>query len=168
MKRILLITILLFGISGCREEPKITNIPPKSEQEAYNIIFDLKRFSRREIEIKATEISLRNDTTYVYNFMISFFDDEGNITSELYADSGFVMEEKGIMSAYGDIKVISSTGDSLYASRLTWEESKDLIYSDHPVVLFKKGKIIRAQGLEADPALRHIILKGKVYGEDQQ
>jgi len=72
------------------------------------------------------------------------------------------------MSAYGDIKVISTTGDSLHASTLRWEENKNLIYSDHPVILFKKDKVIRAQGLEADPALRHIVLKGKVYGEDQQ
>jgi len=168
MNRIFLLLILILGISGCQEENKISNTLPKSEQEAYNIIFDLKRFSRREIEIKATEISLRNDTTYVFDFMITFFDDEGNKTSELYADSGFVIEERGIMSAYGDIKVISTTGDSLHASTLRWEENKNLIYSNHPVILFKKDKIIRAQGLEADPALRHIVLKGKVYGEDQQ
>ena len=95
---------------------------------------------------------------------IDFMDDEGEVTSVLVAEEGEVNSESRNMIARGNVRIVTTQGDSLMTDEIEWLSEKELIRSDRRVVLIRKGNRIESVGMESDPALKHIQLKQHVTG----
>jgi LPS export ABC transporter protein LptC len=95
---------------------------------------------------------------------IEFVDREGEVTSVLVADRGELNTGTRDMIARGDVRVISSDGDSLFSDELHWLNEPELIRTDKRVVLIRKGNRVESIGMVSDPELEHITLKEQVTG----
>jgi LPS export ABC transporter protein LptC len=113
-------------------------------------------------ELEAERLEEREDTTWVYDFTLLFYDREGIQTSTLFVDSGTVFERLGDLNAYGRVRVQTGDGSVLKTESLRWNQMDRLIETDDPVVVEKGDKVVRGTGLVSDANLDHITIRGEV------
>ncbi len=166
MKNLLFLITLFFLLTACsRESDKVkqtTEVQPL--QETNQIYFEVKEYETKKLEVFTEKAKYSGDTTFIYNFMVNFFDAD-TVTAEMVGDTGIISEYEGFMEVIGDIRLRSMSGDSLLTRTLRWNKKLNLIYSPTESKLYKGGKVITSSGLESDPGLRVVKFKGKVYVE---
>ncbi len=164
--RLILPFFLIFLLISC------ANKTEEKVQETREMLRGVKiietKMGRKSWELHAERIDEESDTTLVYNFVLYFFDENGKRTSELWADSGVVFQERGDMKALGNVRVFTVEGDTLFTSSLMWREDIKRIICDSPVTLISKGKVLRGKGLVSDAKLSKVEIKGQVEGESER
>jgi hypothetical protein len=55
------------------------------------------------------------------------------------------------MHVSGNVVLISSNGNKLETSRLSWDEKKERIYTKENVIISTNKEVINAQGFVSDP-----------------
>jgi len=164
MKTIIWILVALFPLSCTQKRPEETTRGKQREEEASRIKVTQTQLDKKVWELLAEKLISRGDTTWIYNFTVHFFDEEGEKTSTLTADSGFIFQDTGDMIALGDVEVVTKDSSRLKTNSLKWKEKERKITSDDDVLIERKGKMIRGRGLITDPNLEHIVIEGKVIG----
>jgi LPS export ABC transporter protein LptC len=96
---------------------------------------------------------------------VDFYDQEGNHTSVLIADSGLIQEKRQNLEALGNVVVTTEEGITLETVSLRWDPQKRKIVSDDFVKITKKKDVITGYGLEADEELKHFVIKKSVKGK---
>jgi len=162
MKFLFMIGLLLF--LSCQRGNERTTEEMRGEEEVRKVRLVETTKGRKIFELEAGKITQRGDTTWIYGLHAKFYDREGRVSSNLEADSGFYLRKYGDMKAFGDVKFSSQEGKKLFTSFLAWEKRKNRIWTDKKVKILSNGKEIIGEGLESDPQLREIIIKGKVEG----
>lgn len=135
-----------------------------TKQETYSVFFEIKDYETKKIDIYAQKAEYSGDTTIIYDFSVNFYDKD-SVVARMTGDTGKVQEYSGFIEVKGNVKLVSTTGDSLLSGKIIWNKRQNIIYSPDESILFKEGKVIRSRGLEADPKLTRITFKGKVYVE---
>jgi len=125
------------------------------------------RLGKKSWELFARRVEEFKDTARVYDFVLYFYDEEGNKTSELWADSGVVFQDKGDMKALGKVRVYTQEGDTLYTTSLRWKEREKKILSESPVEIHSRGKILKGKGLISDARLSNVEILGKIQGKSE-
>ncbi|MCK4339873.1 MAG: LPS export ABC transporter periplasmic protein LptC [Candidatus Cloacimonetes bacterium] len=96
---------------------------------------------------------------------LEILNQEGIVSSTIYADSAEVDDNKNMIIAKGNIKVFSQEGD-LFGNTLTWDRNKDKIYSDEWIKIIKDGNTIWGERLRTDSNFEHVVIqKASAEGE---
>lgn len=107
----------------------------------------------------------RLDTTLLYGVEALFFDEEGNHTSTLTADSGRVSQRANTMSVFGNVQAWSVDDRRLIADSLRWDANEDKVMTEGYVEIYRGADMISGYGLEADQRLESAMIKRSLKGE---
>ncbi len=150
---------------GQSQEPGTTeNPPPKEELQTVQIVET--RWGRPQWTLNADRILLGSDTTRVYPVRLTFYDEEGRVSSHLVADSGWVLEKTRDLIAMGNVVVVTQDSTRLVTSSLRWDNKQRKIETDQEVTIYKKGRVLKGKGLVSDAALERIEIEGQVVGHE--
>lgn len=159
--RLLLASLIIFSLTGCRDESKeTTKIGPvveKPDQELWNARIEFTQNERTTSILEASHISIyekKGLTVADSSFRLDIFDAEGNHTSVLFADSGIVSGEDSLR-AYKNVIVISDSGATLNTERLFWNRSTNSVRSDTFVVLTTDTDTLFGDSMVSDESLEN-------------
>lgn len=82
---------------------------------------------------------------------ITFFDEEGAVTTTIRADKGYYIRKDHLYRGEGDVQVKNLEKEqSLASEELFWDPNAKKIYTEKFVTVTDKKSIIKGTGLEAD------------------
>ena len=161
--------VIFFMISACgKEEPEAPEFPmdiPDQVMENTTITFTEEGVKSAVIYAKHLAVYEKLDLKKARGVRVDFYDQEGNHTSVLVADSGLIQEKRQNLEALGNVVVTTEEGIKLETSSLRWDPQKRKIVTDDFVKITKKKDVITGYGLEADEELEHLVIKKRVKGK---
>ena len=161
MMRMLLL-LFIFVFVAC-EKQNTTDLETKEESLSS---FVLSNYEGSRLKWKLTAENAKiSDTTVIHQLKLEFFDEDLQPSSKLEADSGYIFHKTNDLKAMGHIVVRSKDSVMLWTDELNWSEEKQKIFTEKEVKYSKDKEDYRGKGLEADPSLKHIIIKEKFSGK---
>ena len=162
---VLIIFILLLATSCGREPPKQEQLKVPAQEEVDRVVVTETRWGKPQWRLETQSIVAKKDSTFVYDVSLWFYDENGNQTSHLVADSGIVIENTRDLIALGNVKVVTQDSSTLYTKRLIWKNDKQIITTPDSVLIIRHGRTLKGVGLTSDARLSRIKIGGKVVGE---
>jgi LPS export ABC transporter protein LptC len=109
----------------------------------------------------AEQLYFYNDDGKVYGdtIQVSFFDESGEFQSMLTALEGEMSQRSDDMIARGNV-VVRGSDSRIVTEELHYDPQRNLVSSDKPTEIFQQGNVIRGNGVESDPALTNIRIRG--------
>ena len=162
-----IVIFLLFSACG-KEEPKAPELSldvPDQVMENTTITFTEEGVKSAVVSAKYVAVYEKLDLKKAKGVRVDFYNQKGNHTSVLAADSGLIREKKQDVEALGNVVVTSEEGLKLETASLKWDPRKRKIVTDDFVKITKKEDVITGYGLEADEDLKHFVIKKSVKGE---
>jgi LPS export ABC transporter protein LptC len=160
---------MLILVSACsREESSAPRMPvdmPDQVIENSTIIFSEKGIKSAAIHAEVVAVYEKLDLKKATKVHVDFYDQEGNRTSVLVADSGLIQEKKQNFEARGNVVVTTEEGVKLTTESLRWNPQTNKIVTDDFVTITKGKDVITGIGLEADEQLKHFVIKKKVQAQ---
>jgi LPS export ABC transporter protein LptC len=101
---------------------------------------------------------------------VNFYNDSMKVYSKVTANYAIRWPDKGLTEAIGNVIVINEKGEQLDTEHLTWDEKKQLIYTDEFVKISTEDEIIYGTGLEANQEFSHYKItniKGTINVKDE-
>ena len=96
------------------------------------------------------------DAILIGNVVSNFFNDAGFQISTLYSDSAIVESFSNNLKAFGNVKVVSDSGYTLYSDRIYWNNQYKLVTSDDSVMFTNSHQdTMYGVGFESDIDLTH-------------
>ena len=90
------------------------------------------------------------DREFPEGIYLEFYEDDGNISSTLEADYGFLFSEEDRYTGIGNVKVIGEEGNRrLFTDTLHWSQPEEKVYTRSKVTIIEGVDTLRGQGLEA-------------------
>ncbi|MBN1407282.1 MAG: LPS export ABC transporter periplasmic protein LptC [Calditrichaceae bacterium] len=156
----LLLAMLIFG---CVTDDRESSVPNSAEdypdQESWNATILITKEAHTVGHLKAGKIekySKKNITLLKENIKIDFYNNEGRHTSMLTSEGGKVFDNNQDMLAYGNVVVISDSGMTLYTDTLKWDNKKQKIISEVPIMITtEEGDTLYGDSFISDPNLRN-------------
>jgi LPS export ABC transporter protein LptC len=165
----------LFGflIISCQNNPDLVNNFFSKDNFPIEVISDSKMIHtedgiiKLQIDAKKIERYLGDSSRLDFSngFNVNFYNNLGNITSNLSALNAVVDEKNNIMVATDSV-ILKSTDKKLETEILIWDQKKEKVYTDEEVVITTANEVIYAQGFISDPNFSDYTLKkisGKMY-----
>lgn len=84
------------------------------------------------------------------NVHLWFYNNEGEVSSELTSHKATRKDKEGIMIAEGDVVVFNERGERLNTEELIWDENTEQIHTNVPVKITKKDQILYGDSLVSD------------------
>ena len=107
-------------------------------------------------------VSPKGITELPKGLLIEFFDINHKVVSKLSANYAIHFEQESRWEAKNNVVVVNEKGDQLNTEKLTWDERKEILYSDQFVKITSKDEIIYGNGFEANQDFsRYRIFKVK-------
>ena len=88
-----------------------------------------------------------------------FYDEFGNHTSRLTADSATISESEDIMVAKSNVVVVSDSGITLYTDELFWDNKKEKIFTDKYFTFIDGMDTLYGYNFESDLTLKNYSMK---------
>tara|TARA_B100001250_G_C19764658_1_gene774158 strand:- start:682 stop:1230 length:549 start_codon:yes stop_codon:yes gene_type:complete len=96
------------------------------------------------------------DAILIGDVISKFFNDSGLHISTLYSDSAIVESFSNNLKAFGNVKVISDSGYTLFSDKIYWNNQYKLVTSDDSVMFTNSFKdTMYGIGFESDIDLTH-------------
>lgn len=96
---------------------------------------------------------------YGDTIQVNFFDESGTFVSMLTAKTGEIDQSSQDMIARGDV-FVRGRDATIRTEELRYDPRANRITSDQPTVINQAGNTIRGQGVESDPGLERIRIRG--------
>ncbi len=165
---ILLIGIFIF-LGGCQKEqpkkaPLFNNLPDQILSNA-TMVFTQDGVRTTVIKAKTVATWSNKDLTQAESLWVDFFDENGEHTSHLVADSGWIKEKEQTLAVWGNVRVITDEAVKLETQTLNWNPSTNKITTEDFITITKDKDVITGYGLEADQQLKDVKIKKEVKGE---
>lgn len=169
----ILLFIAAFLIKGCadtEQRPSSNAAGEFPETELFNstIIFTAKDI--RSTIIRAKYIAKYSGEKRAFGKSIDadFYDENGEYTSNLVADSGWIDEKSQKMEVRGDVVLINNEGAKLETQSLTWDSDIKKIVTDDFVRITRKNDILTGYGLRTDQKLENIEILRNIQGKVEE
>ncbi len=134
--------LLAFLFLACSQETpqtgQVTETQAFPDQESWNTTVLITKDGKTVGVLKAGHVqkfSKKNITLLDENIQVDFYDEYGNHKSVLTAQGGRINDQTQDMEAYGNVVVVSDSGVTLYTDTLKWDNKKQEIYSEIPIML---------------------------------
>jgi LPS export ABC transporter protein LptC len=160
---------MILVVSACSSEessaPRMPVNMPDQVIENSTIIFSEKGIKSAAIHAAEVAVYEKLDLKKATKLHVDFYDQEGNLTSVLVADSGLIQEKKQKFEARGNVVVTTQEGVKLTTESLRWNPETNKIVTDDFVTITKGKDVITGIGLEADEQLKHFFIKKRVQAQ---
>ena len=151
-------------------ERSADDIPPAPRAEGPDQI--VQEFTLRESARGSVRWSLRAEVARIYRethteldrVFLVFVDEAGDTMTTIEAERGHRKARSEAVSAMGKVEVVQRDGTVVLTDSLAWNPETQRITTDAPVEIRQGGDVIRGIGLDADPSLDDVVLKGSVSG----
>lgn len=109
----------------------------------------------------AEQLQFYNEEGKVYGdtIQVSFYNESGEFQSMLTALEGEMSQRSDDMIARGNV-VVRGSDSRILTDELHYDPQRNLVTSDKPTEIFQQGNVIRGSGVESDPALTNIRIRG--------
>jgi len=166
---IILVCGALIVLSSCQKEqpqkaPLFDNLPDQLLSNA-TMVFTQDGVRRTVIKAKTVAKWTSQDLTQAESLWVDFFDEKGEHTSQLVADSGWIREKDQMLGVWGQVRVTTDEGVKLETQTLNWNPSTNKITTEDFVKITKDKDVMTGYGLEADQNLKNVKIKTEVKGE---
>lgn len=84
------------------------------------------------------------------NLRMEFYDDSGKLEHVLTADSCRFYDASQNAIVWGNVKIISTTGQQLYTEELIWNKSISRFFTEKTVKIITGTEVLEGSGLEAN------------------
>ncbi len=81
---------------------------------------------------------------------MEFFDDSGNVSDVLTADSSRYYELQRDFIVWDSVQIVSRKGERLNTDELIWNESAQKFFTEKPVVITTNNEVLYGNGMEAN------------------
>lgn len=148
--------LLLFLLLGCEEKLKPTVVPVTGrlpDQESWNSTIVFSDSGETRGVLKAGHLLVFNDENKTYlgdSIRVDFYNNQGQHTSYLTADSGIVDNQTNDLEAVGNVYAHSDSGTSLWTQRLFWHDQTQKVTSDVYVKIVSAKETLEGIGFESD------------------
>ena len=148
--------LLLLVLVGCQDKLKPTVVPVTGrlpDQESWNSTVVFSDSGETRGILKAGHLLVFNNQNKTYlgdSIRVDFFNDLGQHTSYLTADSGIVDNNTNNLEAIGNVFVHSDSGTSLWTQKLFWNDNTQKVTSDVYVKIKSTKETIEGVGFESD------------------
>ena len=134
----------LFLLSSCENDPKkieqTFNPQNLAVDRVENVLITYSDSARKKVTIEAPvlEYLVKKDRSEENHFpegvLVKFFEDDGSLSSRLYADRAVQYPKRKLIIARENVKLISIKGDTFRTEELFWDEASATVYTN---ALFK-------------------------------
>ncbi len=152
--------ILAFALAACSSDGNkqaLQNETDYPDQESWQATVLITRDARTVGRLQAGHVrkfSKKNITLLDDSLTVDFFNPDGGHTSVLYARGGKVFDVRQDMLAYGNVKVVSDSGLTLFTDTLRWDNKTQKIISDRAMMIVSdEGDTIRGDYFKSNPAM---------------
>ncbi len=161
MKLMAALAFVLVVVSGCtqQESPKKVSSTPAEypDQESWNTTIKITKEGRVAGLVWAgyvRKFTKKQKTFLSDSIKIDFYNQQGRHNSVLYARGGEVNDKIQDMVAYGNVVVVSDSGLTLYTDTLKWDNKKQKLYSEIPIMITTdEGDTLYGDRFISDPDL---------------
>lgn len=131
------------------------------DQESWNSTLIITRDGKKMGIVEASHFKKFNKRNISYisdGLKVDFFNENGQHTSVLESRGGEVDDNQQNMIAYGQVVVTSDSGITLYTDTLKWDNARQKIVSDIPVMIVSGTDTLFGDSFESDPSLENYQL----------
>lgn len=161
------ISIALLSFWACSipsEEPSSpkSDLEELPDQESWYSTIIITRDGRRMAEVWAGYIATydkKNETILKDSIHVDFYNQEGQHNSVLTAQEGIVYNQSNNMKAVGNVVVVSDSGVVLETEELKWDNPRQKIISDVPVIFTTETEKLIGDSFISDPDLKNYEIK---------
>ncbi|MDZ4121503.1 MAG: LPS export ABC transporter periplasmic protein LptC [Candidatus Cloacimonadaceae bacterium] len=156
----LLSILLILVLAACQR----TNLDVKTavldralpDETSYNISIREYKGQYLDYIMQAAKVERFYDRKILnaYKVIINSYDEAGNISSTMLADTTIVDDARNIIFANGNVKLSSSNG-IVSSNRLIWDRGADEITSPSSVTLVRDGNVLRGQSLRTNSSISY-------------
>lgn len=164
MKRFIFL-LFIITIAGCTTTPEeeISENTDGSypDQESWDATIIISKEGRTIglLEAKHIKKFTNRNMTYIEDGLkVDFFNAEGEHTSVLTSAGGRVHDVKQDMIAYGNVVVVSDSGMTLYTDTLKWDNKRQKIISEIPVMITSETDTVYGDTFISDPNLSNYTI----------
>ena len=140
-KRILFLVFVAI-ITNCNipiiNDNQYEELSEKPDQESWDVRITITNAGFKRADIKADYLEQYNDKGFITlenNVQIDFYDADEKRISSLSADNAEMNERTNFLRAIDNIIVKSDSGVTLYTDTLSWDNTKELIFTDDSVMI---------------------------------
>ncbi|SFN38207.1 LPS export ABC transporter protein LptC [Bizionia echini] len=76
--------------------------------------------------------------------------DENNQKSTITADYAIVYDKTGLIDMQGNVVLISSDKDTLFAEQLYYDQNREWLFTNKPVTFKRKTDVLNGKGFDSD------------------
>ncbi len=136
----------------------------RPDQESWEVRITITNAGLKRADIKADYLEQYSDKMFISlkdNVQIDFFDAREKHMSKLLADKAEINERSNFLQAIDNITVMSDSGITLYTDTLSWDNSREIIFTNDSVMITTEvNDTLYGLGFESDVNLeRWKILK---------
>ncbi len=163
----ILLALLLLGW-GCSSRntpsatPVVDTLRAVPDQESWASTILITREGRQVAKVWAGHIQYfkdKEETLLEDSIHVDFYDAEGNHNSVLTAREGVVYNATNNLEARGNVVVVSDSGVVLKTDVLRWDNKRQKIISDVPVLFTTATDTIIGDAFISDPDLKNYEIK---------
>ena len=156
-----LLLIFSFGLCSCVEEENvIEETPPTTEQTIEKFVITETKDGNIKTILEAESAIIDEDNKIAKLTLpkVKFYED-GKYKSILIAESGEVNMETNSVKALGKCTVETADNEYLQTRDVSYDATKQLIYSDSDIKITKGKDVIYGKGFQFDTDLENIVIK---------
>lgn len=152
-----MVLVLILAL-GCAEQDKLPT-SGRNQNDPYRVTEDFEATEtdsgRRVWLLQAREARTYENParTLMDSLTVFFYEDDGSLRSTLWSDSGRVQEDQGILIAQGNVRLVSTEGDTLNTEFLRYQRAQDEVSGPGPVRLAQAGRVLTGTGFRSTPDL---------------
>ena len=141
LKRISFILLIVI-ITNCNtpiiNDNQYEELAEKPDQESWDVRITISNAGIKSADIKADYLEQFNDKGFITlenNVQIDFYNTEERHMSSLWADKAEINERTNFLQAIDNIIIKSDSGVTLYTDTLSWDNTKELIFTNDSVMI---------------------------------
>lgn len=158
--------LLAFGILGCKNDLHDPDLelkydgPMMTTVDVVTLYSDSARVKMR-LEGPLEQKFQGGDILYPEGLLVTFYEDDGQVTTTLKANSGKYDQAKDAYLATGDVVVHNlEKKQTLHTEELNWDKVRQIVHTDKLVRIETPEEILTGEGLTANQDFsRYKILK---------
>lgn len=126
----------------------------KPDQESWDVRITITNSGIKRADIKADYLEQFSDKMFISlkdNVQIDFFDAKEQHMSKLLANKAEINERSTFLQAIDNITVMSDSGITLYTDTLSWDNSREIIFTtDSVMITTETSDTLYGIGFESD------------------
>jgi len=165
MRRLLIALIALTASIACRNDAVRPPVTQTAADSADQILFGLMHYVTEE-GVKRSLVEA--DTAYLYDqsqtaelkkVKVTFYDENGAVSSVLTANEGTYFQQSGGMTARGNVIGTAPDGRTLRTTELRYEPNSKKVSTDKTFTFMRNGNLLEGDGFVSDVDFTNIVVE---------